>query len=1059
MRKASGRIAAGMTALAAGMALVAAGAARAAVSPEEQAARILETAGVQGGLVAHLGCGDGKLTAALRASDGFLVHGLSRDAATVEKARAAIRRKGLYGPVSVDRFDGKHLPYANNLVNLVVADDLGNVPRAEVMRVLAPGGIACVKADGGWKKTVKPRPDAIDEWTHYLHGPDNNAVAQDSVVGPPKHVQWIGGPPHSRSHEFNSSMGAMVTSGGRLFYIWDEGPIGVVDKRLPSDWKLIARDAFNGKILWKRAVPDWGWRQWNIKSRWDDPKKRGRLLRDTPATLPRRLVAKGGRVYVTLAYNAPVSVLDAARGEKICDFEQTEMTDEIILSGNTLVLNKRDEQDPPETDVWNNFGVITPKQSGRVMAVDTETGKVRWKAEKDMLAPLSMAVRKGRVYYSNYKQVVCLDMQNGRELWRSRTMETGIGHRATCGTLVPTDKVVLYSYPSPTGWKHHNDGKLVALSAKTGKLLWEGPTRMGAGLENTPDLFVVDGLVWLGSNRKGRGRSTKVRRRGFDPSTGKVCREISVPSLRSSGHHYRCYRSKATERYLLLPKRGAEYLDLKGNNHVRCNWVRAPCVYGALPANGLTYFAPHPCVCYPGVLINHFNALAPARPEEQKNTAAAGNDNRLRRGPAWENVQSGKETSGSGAPGDWPMYRRNPRRSGSIKTTVPVRLKQNWAVTVGGKITPPVVADGRLVVAETDAHTVYAFDADTGSRLWHFTAGGRIDSPPGIHERLVLFGCADGRVYCLRATDGKLVWRFTAAPLDRRVLVYGRLESPWPVHGSVLVQEDAALDPPRPVVYFTAGRSSFLDGGMRMFGLDPATGEILHKTRLEGPYPDPFGKPSREAHNMDGLKSDLLTGGDNRLYLYHKGFKGDLSPGGAARRLMTVGGFLDDTYNEGYYWSYRKGWPGCHRKLIGKSNYGHLLVFNDKAVFGVHVMTMSVRVRRGFIPGTGERLFAREHGASRDRWSRKIDLRIQGMVLAGETLFVAGPPDVVPKDDPLAAYEGRAGCILQAVSASTGGKLSELSLEAPPVFDGLIAAGGRLYLVDRAGGVRCLGGD
>ena len=42
----------------------------------EEAGRILAATGVKGGLVVHLGCGDGKLTAALRASDRYLVHGL-----------------------------------------------------------------------------------------------------------------------------------------------------------------------------------------------------------------------------------------------------------------------------------------------------------------------------------------------------------------------------------------------------------------------------------------------------------------------------------------------------------------------------------------------------------------------------------------------------------------------------------------------------------------------------------------------------------------------------------------------------------------------------------------------------------------------------------------------------------------------------------------------------------------------------------------------------------------------------------------------------------------------
>ena len=51
------------------------------------------------------------------------------------------------------------------------------------------------------KKTVKSRIEGTDEWTHYLRGADNNAVARDTVVGPPRHMQWVCGPPYYRSHE------------------------------------------------------------------------------------------------------------------------------------------------------------------------------------------------------------------------------------------------------------------------------------------------------------------------------------------------------------------------------------------------------------------------------------------------------------------------------------------------------------------------------------------------------------------------------------------------------------------------------------------------------------------------------------------------------------------------------------------------------------------------------------------------------------------------------------------------------------------------------------------
>jgi hypothetical protein len=52
---------------------------------QHTAKQILYATGVKGGLIVHVGCGDGKLTAALRASDGYLIHGLDADARNVEK--------------------------------------------------------------------------------------------------------------------------------------------------------------------------------------------------------------------------------------------------------------------------------------------------------------------------------------------------------------------------------------------------------------------------------------------------------------------------------------------------------------------------------------------------------------------------------------------------------------------------------------------------------------------------------------------------------------------------------------------------------------------------------------------------------------------------------------------------------------------------------------------------------------------------------------------------------------------------------------------------------------
>ena len=130
---------------------------RAHANPADQARQALTESGVQGGLVVHLNCGDGKLTAALGANDRFVVHGLDSDPTLVSTARQHVQGLGLYGKVSIEQWSSPRLPYAANLVNLIVARDLGATPQSEVLRVLAPGGVALIGKGSDRIKTVKPR--------------------------------------------------------------------------------------------------------------------------------------------------------------------------------------------------------------------------------------------------------------------------------------------------------------------------------------------------------------------------------------------------------------------------------------------------------------------------------------------------------------------------------------------------------------------------------------------------------------------------------------------------------------------------------------------------------------------------------------------------------------------------------------------------------------------------------------------------------------------------------------------------------------------------------------
>ncbi len=1060
----------------------------------QTAEEILNKSSIQGGLIVHIGCNDGRLTAALQGDGPFVVQGLEVNRAKVKQARSYIQSEGLYGRVSIILWNGLHLPYAENMVNLIVAEAPGKVTIKEMMRVLTPLGVALVKEKDGWTKHVKPWPDDIDEWAHYLHGPDNNAVANDTVVGPPKHMQWVSGPMYARSHEVNSSLAAMVSSGGRLFYIWDEGIIGLTDKRMQARWSLLARDAFNGTLLWKHRMPNWGWREWHAESRWDNTRLRAKMLRANPASLTRRLVATKKQLYVTLGYEAPISIIDTATGKVSGEIPNTKWVDEILFDKDVLVLRLRVPESPPEKDAWT----LMPEQTACVMAIRVDNHKILWKSKPEPMAALSLAVSHGRIFYSTYKEVVCLDRASGKELWRSMPVKSLSGNRASQGTLVAQKEVVLNAYIIKRKFrdqkkkgkkKKENDKKkkakkydtihkLIALSAKTGKLLWEGPDYDGPGVANPPDLFVANNLVWVGDTTLPKNQKlTEVRRQGFDLLTGKVMKEVSVAKLKSPGHHARCYRSKATDRFLMLPKRGVEFLDIQGNDHMRNDWVRPSCIFGVTPANGLLYVPPHQCVCYPGVLLSYFNVLAAKRDLSSQKVMKPKDQTRLTKGPAYG--KKGNNKLQIAKPGDWPTYRRDSLRSGFARTMIPDKPKQLWETSLKAPITPPIAASGRVIVAEKDTHKVVALDSAKGRVLWQYTAGGRIDSPPTVYNGLVLFGCADGWAYCLQASDGKEVWRFQAAPEERRIMVSGQLESVWPVHGSVLVLADATAKKARSLAYVTAGRSSYLDGGIHVYGLDPYTGKAIHHTCLDGPHPDPH-KDKGNSGYMDGSKSDILVSDGSDIYLFQERFTGDLTrkpapmqnkqkeKGGhriylpsperdsSGKHLIATGGFLDDTLNEGTYWNYSSRWPGWRRHLSGVP--GQLLVFNEQMLFGVNRFTKPVRVRHGFTPGEkGVRLFARKHDKKKDRWSEFIQINIRAMVLAGKDLFVAGAPDVVPDDDPLAAYEGRKGSILMQVSAKDGTIKDRRELKTLPVFDGLIAAENRLFLSTKDGRVLCFG--
>ena len=1061
----------------------------AVAAPAQEAKDILAATGVKGGLIVHVGCGDGRLTAALRTNDSFIVHGLDADATKLAKARQHIRSLGLYGKVSVAHFGGERLPYAENVVNLLVAEDLGDVPMSECLRVLAPRGVAYVKQGGKWAKTVTPWPDDIDEWTHFLHDASNNAVARDQRVGPPRRLQWTAGPAWCRSHEFISSFSAMVSAGGRVYYVIDLSPAGVTDQRLPESWTLISRDAFNGVLLWQRPLPKWRGGEW-----------RSRAMRGRPASVPRRLVASGDRLFMTLSHDAALSELDGATGRILRTLKGTEGTQEIALTDGTLVLRLA-------------TSTLRTAPHGAIAAVDAETGQIRWQVRADRFQAQSLAAVNGRAIYSTQAETVCLSLADGKELWRA-----GDPAPAPKAKQDPKQKPKRRRRRESTLLLHGglaletDGGRILAREAATGKTRWTAKT--GGGSMRGHDFFVARGRAW-------HAASGGIA--GYDLKTGKVIKTIDPSKVQSRGHHLRCYRSKATERFLITTFRGTEFISLTDDAHSQNDWTRGPCRYGLMPANGMLYAPPHQCFCYPGAMMSGLNAYATAPDAQLKAIAPRPGAARLLTGAAYgSSLDTRHSTLDTSA--DWPMYRHDARRTGATTAEVPAEVADAWETKLGGKLTPPVAAGGRVFVAAKEQHAIHALGADDGKKLWQFIADGPIDSPPSIHEGLVLFGCADGWVYCLRASDGVLAWRFRAAPMERLIVDESRVESAWRVHGSVLLLDGVA--------YCSAGRSSFLDGGVFLYGLDPKTGKVVHEGRLDtlmATREDARDKPFLTSFHIEGTRSDLLVAEGGYLYFgmmklspdlkrqatpyvpharddkepsgldvagkpyvadnpyLKKGFaaaaalgvsRGHLGDHEVGLHLFSTGGFLDDSWWNRTFWMYARTWPGYQIAHIAPKA-GQLVVVGPETTYAVQAYPSRNVHSPMFTPGDkgyllvadrndnepllDHRSWSRDKGMGFTRkappvWHQWVPIRMRSMVLAGGHLFVAGPPDRVKDGDPLAAFHGRTDAVLRAVSAVDGRTLSERRLPVPPVHDGLIAAGGRLYVSTIDGRVLCLAG-
>lgn len=1054
------------------------------------------------GFIVQLGC-DNPAELAKLAKDGCVVQGLDTDAKTVAKAREYIKDQGLYGQVSVQQFDGKALPYVDNLVNqIVVTQDTKHVTREEMERVLAPRGVTVQRAPktGDQVTFRKAVPAELDDWTHFLHDTKGSSVSLDKLAGHPNGLKWTGGPFWARSHEHTASMTAMVSTAGRIFYVMDEGRVDSI--QLPAKIMLVARDAFSGVILWKHPLKDW----WNALY----PLKSG------PIWLARRLVAIDDRVYIAPGIGQDLICLDAATGKKITTYNNTASVYELIVSDGVILAAIDSDRIPNDynqqnADCWkerdraSKLYQWTPQTGTRILkAINADSGKVLWEKETP-ITPMSLVADSEKVCFHDGTSLIALNRKSGDELWKTQVAElkevkTGYGGPRV---VMCKDRIVV----SPLGYMY-------ALSSKTGELLWSVRQKPRSGHFSMEDFYVIDDMIWVMNNNNNGKFSV------YSLETGEELEDINNP-LNSFYIHQRCYPGRATVNYLLPPIMGLQIYDMKKNKWFNNHWIRGGCTYGLMPANGMIYTPPHACACYYQSKMNGFNAVSPIPAPSE----APAPEKRLVKGPAY-----GKTTDyGPQTTEDWSCFRQNNERTGYVKTDVPAKVKEAWTADFSGKISQATVSDGSLYVSEVDAHTVHAVDAKSGKKLWSFTANGRVDSPPTIYKGVAYFGSADGFVYAVTADKGKLAWKFQAAPTERKIISFNQPESVWPVSGSVLIQNNK--------LYCIAGRTMFLDGGLRMIILNPDTGELITENVMgrKAPGTDKDIDAMVQGKHMPVAMPDILSSDGKNVFMKSQVFdlngkRTRIEPQrpdtqyGEEVHLFAPTSFLDDSWHQRTYWIYGRaageGWAefqyppkvvpcgrilcideknaysyGRDPELMCNTSVSEYRLFSalkipsrEEEIANLEGKWAPVKsTRKGRKAAKPPRLKLARNSCNWHRMSQKKpeelsaldynwineepDVMAKAMVLANDHLFVAGPRDVADEkilwgksneegfkaqmNEQNSWLEGKKGGIIQVFSKKDGMKINEMAIEKLPAFDGLVAAHGQLYLSTVDGSIVC----
>ena len=778
--------------------------------------QIIQKTGFSRGICVLLEDKDCQLAIELAQKSELLIYVQMTKAEETEAAREAANIAGLYGSrVFVETGELTRIHLADNLVDiLITADKETRITEAEALRVLRPNGKAFI----GKKELTKQFPEGIDEWSHPYHGPDNNPQSNDQIAHAPYLTQFLAEPFYAPFPQ------VAVASEGRVFKAYGNFAFHEREESLLNT--LVAYNGYNGTMLWKRKLAQ------------------GYMIhRNTIIATPRILYVGDDK---------SCKVIDAASGKLIDEiippqdvaggtfWKWMAMENEVLYA----LIGEQEQKGPivkqkREKHGWGwqtlSKGFTQPENPwgyGRnLLAINPKTKKVLWKhLETEEIDSRALCMKNGRIYIYRYgTYLACIDAITGKDIWEktpssSPELFKAIGEEMnqqghlsnirTTAYLKVSDKALYFAGPTV--------GKLLAVSAKDGSVLWEDP------YDNFQIVLHDDRVYGIS------GESDNKKSKIFNALSGKIVAEIET-------RRHACARpTGAIDGIFYRAWAGTVRLDMDNMTPDSISPMRPQCHDGVTIANGLLYWWPSVCDC-PNILYG-ITSLGPSG-DFDFNQKATEQDRLEQYDPLI--IEKLEET-----PLDWPTFRANNFCDVTTEAVISDKISRLWWIVPETPFTPTAsVTVGSLLFLSGSDGIVRAFDSATGELKWKAYTGGPVRFPPTFWKGRLLVGSSDGWVYAFEALTGRLLWKFNAAPENRKIPVYGSLMSTWPVASGVIIEKGIA--------YFAAGIVNY--DGTFVYALNAATGTIKWQNNTSG-------RLDSEIHTGVSVQGHMLIN-DGKLFL------------------------------------------------------------------------------------------------------------------------------------------------------------------------------------------------